>query len=102
MAKRLFTEACIRDMRPGDELVLDANTVATPSALDLAFSRRIRVTYADGASTGKNDATNVAPLWRELLANDGTYVIEVRGGRPTAHRMTAGGPVLVADARGTR
>ena len=98
MGKRLFTESCVRAMQPGDELILDADTLATPSALDLAFARRIRVRYAD---RGSGDSTAAAGehvgVWREVLSSDGTYVVEVRGGQPTVHRMTVDGPVLVSS-----
>ena len=46
MAQQLYTEANVRDMPRGSELVLGTDDLATPSALDTAFARGIRVCRA--------------------------------------------------------
>jgi hypothetical protein len=100
MAKRLYTEACIRDLRPGGSIQLGKDALATPAALDLAFLRGIKVHYSDGsASPCLGDRAPASPL-NALLENDGTYVVEVRAGVPTIHRLTPEGPVSV-DLPGT-
>jgi hypothetical protein len=97
--KRLYTEASVAALAPGSELVLAKGDVATPSALDRAFERGIRVRWASerggGGATGALEA---------LLAADGSYVVEVAGGRARVFRLAEGGPVLVGAAAlgGTR
>jgi hypothetical protein len=97
MARRLFTEACVRGLPRGSELVLGAEAVATPSALDLAFQRGVRVVYSDGpGGPGRAPrAPGDAELWSRIVAQDGTYVVDVRAGRATVHRVTPEGPALV-------
>ena len=92
MAKKLYTEANVRELASGAELVLGRDAVATPSALELAFARGIRVRYADGSSTGASGAAAV-DSFRRTFAEDGTYVVEVRGGKPQVFRLTSAGPV---------
>jgi len=87
MLKRLYTEACIRDMRPGTSLRLGSEAMATPAAIDLAFLRGIQIQYGDAPSPRQT-----AGVLDGLLENDGTYVVEVRGGVPTVHRLTEAGP----------
>ena len=89
--KRLITESSVRDMPRGGELVLGREDLATPSALDLAFERGIRVRYADGSSGAAAPSTG-DPLWSRVLASDGTYVVTVRGGRASIVRLTDAGP----------
>lgn len=89
--KRLYTEASIAALAPGSELVLAKGDVATPSALDRAFERGIRVRWASdgGRAPGALD---------QLLAADGSYVVEVAGGRARVFRLEPQGPVLVGAA----
>ena len=100
MAKRLFTEACVRSMPSGSELVLGSEAMATPSALDLAFQRGVRVVYADGVARSSAAAAPDAGLWSRIVAEDGTYVVEVRSGAASVHRVTPDGPTLVVGAGG--
>ncbi len=94
MARQLYTEANVRDMPRGSELVLGTDDLATPSALDVAFARNIRVCRADGGAA----AAGAAPgPWERMLARDGTYVVEVQRGRATVHRLTPEGPVALAS-----
>jgi len=91
MHKRLYTEACIRDLRPGARLVLGKQAMATPAALDLAFLRGIEVCYGEPEAAGA--ANPQAHPLQALLEQDGTYVVEVRGGVPSVHRLTQAAPV---------
>ena len=46
--KKLVTEADVQRMASGTrELILGSERIATPAALDLAFSRGMKVIYAD-------------------------------------------------------
>ncbi len=94
MAKKLYTEATVRELPAGSELVLGRDALATPSALELAFARGIRVRYADGASAPGAGAAAADP-WRRAFAEDGTYVVEVKGGKPQVYRLTGAGPVAL-------
>ena len=90
--KDLWDEARVRKLPDGAEIVLGASAIATPAALDLAFARGIAVRHGRQAAEGVAPAAGNA-LWRKLLARDGTYVVEVRGGRPRVARLTESGPV---------
>jgi hypothetical protein len=98
MAKRLYTEANVRELPAGSELVLGRDALATPAALELAFARGIRVRYGDGTST---PAARVSAggdgLWKQVLAQDGEYVVQVKGGRARVFKLETGGPVLVGE-----
>jgi len=98
MAKRLFTEASVRELAQGSELVLEKGDLATPSALELAFARGIRVRYGDGTSTpaASSAVPADAPL-KKLLAEDGEYVVQVKGGRARVFRLGSAGPALVGE-----
>ncbi len=96
MTKRLYTEANVRELPRGSELVLAPGEIATPAALELAFARGIRVRWADGASApGAGQAAS--ELWKRMLGDDGTYVVEVKNGRARVHRLAAGGPVALGE-----
>jgi len=98
VAKRLYTEASVRELPVGSELVLGKEALATPAALELAFARGIRVRYGDGTSTPAASAGAAeASLWRKLLASDGEYVVQVKGGKARVFQLGAGGPVLVGE-----
>jgi hypothetical protein len=96
MTRRLHTEASVRELPRGSELVLAPGEIATPSALELAFARGIRVRWSDGAATPAAGQAGSA-LWGQLLAQDGTYVVEVKNGRARVHRLAASGPVFVGE-----
>jgi hypothetical protein len=98
VAKRLYTEANVREMPAGAELVLGKDGIATPAALELAFARGIRVRYGDGTSTpGAGAAASSDGLWRKLLAADGEYVVQVKAGKARVYQLGAGGPTLVGE-----
>jgi len=99
VAKRLYTEANVRELPAGSELVLGKEAIATPAALELAFARGVRVRYGDGTSTpgAATSATVTDGLWKKLLAQDGSYVLEVKAGKARVFRLDAGGPVLVGE-----
>jgi hypothetical protein len=93
MAKRLITEACVRRLAAGAELVIDPQTIVTPAALDLAFARGHRVRRVSGDEAGAAagpDAGEGARL-AERLAADGVYQVVVRDGRARVWRVTDGG-----------
>lgn len=89
--KQLVTEADVRRMAPGaTELVLGPKRIATPAALDLAFSRGMRVVYADGEGSGP--ANLPSGLWQKMKSTDGTYVVQVDQGRAVVTRIGPNGP----------
>lgn len=99
MSRQFHDEARVRELPAGSDLVLGPGDVATPAALDLAFARGIRVRWAsDGMAGTAERATGGDGLWRRILAADGTYVVEVKRGRPRVVRLTDGGPVPVGLA----
>ncbi|MEO0650145.1 MAG: hypothetical protein AAFZ65_05660, partial [Planctomycetota bacterium] len=74
MAKRLYTEDDVRRLAPGSELVLGSEVLATPSALDLARERGIRVRWASGA--GASPVRPPLAALAEILGGDGSYHLE--------------------------
>ena len=98
MAKRLYTETNVRELPAGSELVLGKEAIATPAALELAFTRGIRVKWSDGTSSpGASSAAPAESPWKKLLAEDGEYVVQVRAGRARVFRLGSAGPVLVGE-----
>ena len=86
--KQLVTEADVRRMAPSaKELVLTPDRIATPAALDLAFSRGMRVVYSDGTGAAPS-----SELWNKIRSNDGTYVVHVENGRAVVTRIGPSGP----------
>lgn len=99
MAKRLYTETNVRELAAGSELVLGKDAIATPAALELAFERGIRVRWSDGTSTpAASAAAPVDSVLKKLLAEDGEYVVQVKGGRARVFRLGTAGPALVGEA----
>jgi hypothetical protein len=102
VAKRLYTEANVRELPAGSELVLGKDALATPAALELAFARGIRVRYSDGTaapgSIAQLSGAALADGLRKLLAEDGEYVVQVKGGRARVFKLGSTGPVLVGEA----
>jgi hypothetical protein len=99
-ARKLFTESDVRAMPRGAELVLGRDAIATPAALDAAFERGIRVVRGEqqaaaqpGSATCPGNCPAAVP---KMLAQDGTYVVVVRGGKATISRLTETGPVPLA------
>ncbi len=92
-ARKLYTEADVREMEPGGELVLSSDAIATPSALDLAFAKGIRVRWPDGSVSPGAGGEAKECLWHRILESDGRYVVEVIDGRATIHRQTESGLV---------
>jgi hypothetical protein len=97
VAKRLYTEANVRELPAGSELVLGRDALATPAALELAFARGIRVKYGDGTSTPGAGVAPVDGLWKKVLATDGEYLVQVKGGKARVYQLGANGPVLVGE-----
>src|SRR5262245_5031532 len=98
MAKRLYTEANVRELPAGSELVLGKDAIATPAALELAFARGIRVRWGDGTSTPAASAAPAEAPLKKLLAEDGEYVVQVKGGRARVFKLGTSGPALVGEA----
>ncbi len=94
--RRLYTEDSIRALRPGSEIVLGGDAMATPAALDLAFVRGVRVRYDDGsgAESGCDCSSEQAQALKHMLDNDGEYVVKVQDGKARVFRLTPDGPVL--------
>lgn len=91
MSKRLITEADVRRLPAGAELVIEPGTLVTPSALDLAFARghrvrRVSTAEADGAAGAANSRR-----LEERLSADGVYQVVVKDGRARVWRVTEGG-----------
>ena len=89
--KRLWTEADVRALARGARLVLGADALATPAALDACFQRGVQVVWGAGQSATSAAASGDA--LQRLLANDGTYVLQVAGGRAVVTRLGEAGPV---------
>lgn len=90
--KKLVTEADVRALSAGAELVVEADTLLTPSAQDLIFERGIRLKRGgeSGGPCGCDES-----LWTRLLSEDGQYTVSVQGGRAVVYKLTPGGPVEV-------
>jgi len=93
--KQLYTEADVRALPHGAELVLGPDAIATPSALDLAFERGLRVVRSVAGTSGPR-AGDCPECLRGLLAQDGTYIVQVRAGRAVVTRLTEAGPQAYA------
>ena len=95
--KRLITEEDVRKMAPGGVLRLDSDTIATPSALDAAFARSIRVQQGGAAPAGNCGSKKNEPrrecLWHAMLETDGTFVVQVVNGRAQVSLLSDAGPV---------
>jgi len=106
MAKRLITEATIRGLAAGGELVLGRGDLVTPLALDLAFAKGIAVRRDSGSGTeGATPPPAGAPAARlgaALLAREGTYVVKVAGGRAEVFALEGGAPRPVPLEGGAR
>ena len=92
--KRLITESDVHAMARGGELVLGADVIATPAALDLAFQRGMKLIRRDGSvQSASSSSTSSDPLWSRMLAADATYVVVVKSGRASVSRLTDQGPL---------
>jgi hypothetical protein len=90
--KRLYTEADVAALPRGALLTLGKEAMATPAALDMAFTRGVRVSYGDGKATDTKPASR-DELVAKLLAQDGTYVVSVQRGAGVVTRLEAGAPI---------
>jgi hypothetical protein len=90
--KRLYTLADVQRMQHGDELALGPDAIATPSALDLAFERGIRVRRSEKRESPEGGEERNC-LWNRMLESDGSYVVEAKGGHASVFRLTETGPV---------
>lgn len=97
--KDLVTESCVRRMAPGSVLRLSPEKIATPAALDLAHERGIRVQWGEESGPAAGAAARgAAELWQRMLAEDGTYVVVVKGGRASVNRLDEAGPTPFGQA----
>jgi len=93
MAKRLYTEADVRELPAGAELVLGKEAIATPAALEAAHARGVRVRWGGpGPAAAPTDGG-----LKQLLSEEGEYVVQVKGGRVRVFRLAASGPVFVGE-----
>lgn len=92
MAGRLFTEADVAKLPKGAELALGPDDIVTPAALDLAHLNGVRVSRGGEQPLAPGSAD---PLWNRMLAEDGTYVVQVVAGRAVVTRLTQAGPVPI-------
>ncbi len=94
MAGRLYTEDDVRALAAGSELVLEKGDLATPSALDLAFVRGVRIQRrTEPRAPGRPSSPQDSPdLWRRMLEQDGSYVVRVVAGRAEVYRLRNGVP----------
>lgn len=90
--KELVTEANVRALAPGSELVLGPNKIATPAALDLCFQRGIVVRRGP-----ERAPTPASDLWSRMKAEDGTYVVTVQGGRARVVRVDRAHPEPIGE-----
>ena len=96
--KRLYTEANVRDLAAGSELVLGRDAIATPAALELAFTRGVRVRWCDGSEAPRKKAADGdGGGLQALLSADGEYVVQVRKGRARVFRLAPAGPEFVGE-----
>ena len=72
MAKRIITEADVSKMAAPSEIVIDRETVVTPSALDAAHLKNIRILYRRTEHRGPKPEIPCLP--------DGDYLLQVRKG----------------------
>ncbi len=103
MAKQLITEADVRALARGAQLVLTADVIATPAALDLAHERGLRVVRAassggaaccgSGGACGCGGDTPGGCTWKKMCSADATYVVVVSNGKAVVSRLTPSGPV---------
>lgn len=95
--RRLYTEDSVRALRPGTELVLGRDALATPAALDLAYARGIIVRWEDGSTSpaAGSPASAATHGLERLLEADGDYLVQVQNGRPRLYRLTPDGPQLL-------
>ena len=92
--KQLVTEADVRRMAPGvRELVLGDHRIATPAALDLAFTRGMKVVYGE-VQDGSAHGPLPSDLWARMKSQDGSYVVQIENGRATVSRLGSNGPEL--------
>lgn len=89
----LYTESDVRALPKGSQLVLEPGDLVTPAGLDEANLRRIHVVRG-GAPRA---AAASDPVWQQMLARDGSYVVQVTKGRARVFRMTPDGPQPVGE-----
>lgn len=90
--KRLICEQDVLAMESGGVLRLDSGSIITPSALDCAHARGIRVQREKGAAP-REGAGKKECLWHSMLENDGTYVVQIVQGQATVTKLTDRGPL---------
>lgn len=87
--KDLVTERDVLAMAAGATLRLGSGRIATPGALDAAFARGLRVVYGEPEAAAPSPESE---LWARMKASDGTFVVQVDGGRVTVTRLGPAGP----------
>lgn len=87
--KRLYTESDVAALPRGAALVLGKDALATPAALDLAFTRGVRISWGEAPS---GDAKPSDDALKRMLAQEGTYVVTVQKGGAVIARLEGGVP----------
>jgi hypothetical protein len=87
VAKRLVTEADVAARTSPDPLVVDEDTIVTPSALDLAHARGIPVVYKRGQASLVEGSESAHKGGLTPFA-DGLYLVRIEGGRRTVIRLS--------------
>jgi hypothetical protein len=95
VSRRLYTEDDVRRMARGSELILGAGALATPSALDLARERGLRILWSEGGDAAPAPVGGVWQALASALARDGSYHVEVRDGRPRLWALGPDGPIEI-------
>ncbi|MBU0753994.1 MAG: hypothetical protein KJ645_02570 [Planctomycetes bacterium] len=90
MAKRIITEADVLKMAVPAEIFIDRETIVTPSALDAAFSRGVRVIY--GKNHGSHSGSGIGAGKQNFNSSflnlpDGDYIVQIRQGRPRWYQI---------------
>jgi hypothetical protein len=101
LAKRIIVEKDVLRMTVPAEIVLDADTVATPAALDAAHTRGIRVIYRKREQrSGRPGPHAGEPRLTKRIAGlpDGNYLLQVRDGRPRIYEIRDNGIFPVPGA----
>jgi len=93
VAKRLVTEADVAARATRDPLVVDDDTIVTPSALDLAHARGIPVVYqgkrgqAPVPEKGSGTVSAKPETEPDPFSQDGLYLVRIEKGRRTVIRL---------------
>lgn len=98
MVARLITENDVREGRISDPLVVDRDTIVTPSALDALYAKGIRVVYARDPAASACTASTPAPRGSER--NLPKAAARNESSAPTAPTESSASPQTCGCAKG--